>query len=166
LSPGDPAFQPGFEEADTSVDACVPLYGVLEMTADRETSGRYGPGLKVLLEHQVMKRSIAENRELFEAASPLHRIRADAPPFLVVHGTNDTLVPIAVPRAFVPALRAVSRNPVGYIELPLAQHAFDVTASPRTSATTAGIVAFLDAVRRIDRKSTGRIDEGESAAQG
>lgn len=147
LSAGDPTFQPGFEDKDTTVDACIPIYGVLEMTGDPATSGVHGPGLKILLERQVMKRSIADHREVFEAASPLHRVHAAAPPFLVLAGTNDTLVPIAVPRAFVPALRAISSQPVGYIELPLAQHAFDVMASPRCSATTAGIVAFLDAVR-------------------
>jgi hypothetical protein len=66
----------------------------------------------------------------------------------------------------VPALRAISRNPVGYFELPLAQHAFDVTASPRTSATTAGIVAFLETVRERARESADAIGEDESAAQG
>ena len=35
LTAGDPAFQPGFEEADTSVDACVPFYGVMDMTGRR-----------------------------------------------------------------------------------------------------------------------------------
>ena len=147
LSAGDPAFQPGFEGADTSVDACVSLYGVLDMTADPATSGIHGPGLKILLERQVMKVPIESNRSLFEQASPQHRVRRDAPPFLVLAGTNDTLVPVAVPRAFVPALREISEAPVGYVELPLAQHAFDVMASPRCSATTAGVVAFLEAVR-------------------
>jgi acetyl esterase/lipase len=147
LANGDPAFQPGFEDADTSVDACVPIYGVLDMTAQHDIGGRYGSGLRILLEKQVMRASIDEQREIFEQASPLHRIHADAPPFLVVHGANDTLVPVAVPRAFVPALRRVSRQPVGYIELPLAQHAFDVLASPRCSAATRGIITFLEAIR-------------------
>jgi acetyl esterase/lipase len=154
LSAGDPAFQPGFEDADTTVDACIPIYGVLDMTADRATSGKYGPGLRILLEHRVFKKKLREHRAEFEAASPLHRIHEGAPPFLVLHGTHDTLVPVAVPQAFVPALRAVSSNPVAYVELPMAQHAFDVTASPRTSATTAGVVAFLDAVR--DRTAAAR----------
>ena len=154
LAAGDPAFQPSFEDVDTTVDACIPIYGVLDMTADRATSGKYGPGLRILLEHRVFKKKLREHRAEFEAASPLHRIHEGAPPFLVLHGTHDTLVPVAVPRAFVPALRAVSSNPVAYVELPMAQHAFDVTASPRTSATTAGVVAFLDAVR--DRTAAAR----------
>ena len=103
----------------------------------------------------MFKKKIREHRDEFEAASPQYRIHAAAPPFLVLHGTHDTLVPVAVPRAFVPALRAVSENPVAYVELPFAQHAFDVTASPRTSATTAGVVAFLTAVRDRAAKSAG-----------
>ena len=147
LAGDDDAFKAGFEGADCSVDACIPIYGVLDMTGDPQTSGRYGPGLKILLERQVIKQRVAEAREVFEAASPSYRLREDAPPFLVLHGTHDTLVPVAVPRAFVPALREVSSSPVGYIEFPLAQHAFDVIASPRCSAAVAGIVAFLDTVR-------------------
>lgn len=147
LAGDDDTFKVGFQGADCSVDACIPIYGVLDMTGDPDSSGRYGPGLKILLERQVIKQRVVEARAVYEAASPSYRLRADAPPFLVLHGTHDTLVPVAVPRAFVPALRAVSSSPVAYIELPLAQHAFDVMASPRCSAAVAGIVAFLDAVR-------------------
>ena len=147
LAAGDPNFQPGFEDADTHVQACVPLYGVQDMTASREVGGRYGPGLRVLLERQVMKKTITEAPELFEQASPIHRLHPDAPPFLVLHGTHDTLVPVVVARTFVHLFRGIATAPVAYIELPLAQHAFDVFASPRSSATTQGIVAFLEAVR-------------------
>lgn len=163
LAAGDPDFQPGFEDVDTTVDACIPIYGVLDMTCDPTTSGRHGPGLRILLERRVFKAKLRDERPRFEAASPLHRVHAGAPPFLVVHGTHDTLVPVAVPRAFVPALRAVSEQPVAYIELPLAQHAFDVLASPRTSAATAGMVAFLEAVRArrrpVENRSAGAAQE-------
>ena len=147
LTAGDPAFQPGFEEADASVDACVPFYGVMDMTGSAEGSGRYGPGLLELLEKTVMKTSAAEHPEVFEAASPTCRVRADAPPFFVLQGRNDTLVPVDVARTFVAALRAVSGAPVAYAELPLAQHAFDVLASLRCQATTGGVAAFLNAAR-------------------
>jgi hypothetical protein len=36
--------------------------------------------------------------------------------------------------------------PIYYVELPFTQHAFDVTASPRTSATTRAAVAFATSV--------------------
>jgi acetyl esterase/lipase len=161
LSAGDAAYQPGFEAADTSVDAAVPFYGVMDMTGSDEGSGRYGPGLLELLEKSVMKTTEAEHPEVFRSASPTLRVRADAPPFFVLHGQNDTLVPVDVARTFVSALRAVSHAPVAYAELPLAQHAFDVLASLRCQATTAGVAAFLDAalasVRDTDRTSASEV---------
>jgi len=147
LTAGDSRFQPGFEDADTSVDACVPFYGVMDMTGTDEGAQRYGAGLLDLLEKRVMKTTAIEHPEIFRAASPMYRVHADAPPFFVLHGQNDTLVPVSVARTFVAALRAVSRAPVAYAELPLAQHAFDVLASLRCRATTDGVAAFLDAAR-------------------
>jgi acetyl esterase/lipase len=145
LTAGDPAFQPGFEEVDTSVQAAAPFYGVMDMTGSPEGSGAYGPGLLEMLEKTVMKTSIAEHPEVFEAASPTERVHADAPPFYVFQGVNDTLVPVQVARTFVERLRAVSRQPVAYAELPLAQHAFDILASLRCLATTSGVADFLEA---------------------
>ena len=102
---GDRAFQPGFEDEDVSVDACVPFYGVYDMTAGRGRSA-VDAGLLELLERRVFKRRLADEPEVFEDASPLYRVNPDAPPFFVIHGTNDTLVPVADARAFVEALRA------------------------------------------------------------
>ena len=39
LTPNDPQFQPGFEDADTSVTAAVPFYGVYDWT-NRDDTGR------------------------------------------------------------------------------------------------------------------------------
>ncbi|HLH28535.1 MAG TPA: alpha/beta hydrolase, partial [Acidimicrobiales bacterium] len=94
LTPGRPEWQPGFEEADTSVDACLPYYGVYDMTGSPDLMGTYGRGLLTLLERSVMKASLADDPELFEAASPDRRVDEAAPPFFVAHGTNDTLVPV------------------------------------------------------------------------
>jgi acetyl esterase/lipase len=159
LTAGDRALQPGFEEADTAVDACVPFYGVMDMTGSKEGSGRYGPGLIEMLEKSVMKTTFAQHPEVFNAASPTQRVRPDAPPFFVLQGGNDTLVPVEVARTFVDELRAVSAAPVAYAELPLAQHAFDVLASLRCQATTAGVSAFLDAARIFATSSPTRDDQ-------
>jgi acetyl esterase/lipase len=149
LTPGDPEFQPGFEDEDASVNACIPFYGVMDLTGTDEGATRYGPGLLELLERRVMKASASENAPLFRGASPTDRVYEGAPPFFVLHGRNDTLVPVFVARTFVATLRAVSTAPVAYAELPLAQHAFDVLASLRCQATTAGVVAFLQAARAL-----------------
>ncbi len=144
LTPNDPMFQPGFEEADTTVDGCISFYGVLEMTGDQQSSGIHGRSMVKMLEKTVMKKSQRENPEVFVAASPLHRITPSAPPFLVFQGRNDTLVPVEVARQFVDRFRAVTQSQLAYIELPLAQHAFDIFSSPRCTATTAGAIAFLE----------------------
>ena len=152
LTAGDPAFQPGFEEADTSVQAAAPFYGVMDMTGSPEGSGAYGPGLLEMLEKSVMKTTFAQHPEVFEAASPTERVHAGAPPFYVFQGANDTLVPVQVARTFVERLRAVSGQPVAYAELPLAQHAFDVLASLRCLATTSGVADFLEAAVAAHRR--------------
>ena len=108
LTAGDPAFQPGFEEADTSVQACVPFYGVMDMTGSPEGSGRFGPACSRCSRRRVMKIKDSEHPEVFGDASPTHRVHAGAPPFFVLQGVNDTLVPVEVARIFVDRLRAVS----------------------------------------------------------
>jgi acetyl esterase/lipase len=147
LSDGDPAFQPGFEDADTAVQAAVPFYGVLDLTSSPDGAAIFGPGLRTMLEKKVMKTTESDHPELFRAASPTFRVREDAPPFFVLQGVNDTLVPVESARTFVERLRAVSAQPVAYAELPLAQHAFDVLASLRCQATTSAVGDFLEAAR-------------------
>jgi acetyl esterase/lipase len=149
LTPGDPDFQPGFEGADTSVAAAVPFYGVYDLT---DAGGIYYPGLvEWVLEQVVFKARLTDEPERFRAASPVHRVHAQAPPFLVLHGERDTLVPVADARRFVAALRAVSENPVAYAELAGAEHAFDILPSVRTARVVEAIERFLAIVRAEHR---------------
>jgi acetyl esterase/lipase len=147
LTADDTGWQPGFEQSDSSVDACVPFYGVYDTTAAADRSGLYGSGLADLVEKQVMKIAMADDPERFERASPDHRVTRSAPPMFVLHGVNDTLVPLPVARYFVDQLRRTSGSPVASVELPCAQHAFDVLASIRCRHTTMGVVRFLEAMR-------------------
>jgi acetyl esterase/lipase len=142
LTAGDRSLQPGFEDVDTSVQACVPHYGVYDFTDD---SGAPAARLRLdrLLRRYVMSRE-ATYPDDYRSASPLFRVTADAPPFLVVHGRNDTLVPVAEARAFVTRLRAVAKNPVAYAEIPGAQHAFDVFPSFRSAGVLRGVARFLE----------------------
>jgi acetyl esterase/lipase len=145
LTPNDHAYQPGFEDVDTSVDACIPFYGVLDFTNDAAIPSVKGR-THFLLEPIVMKKKLSENREDYVKASPLHRVRADAPPFFVIHGKHDSLVPVAEARHFVERLRAVSHAPVAYAELPGTQHAFDVFPSIRSAHVVRAVERFLDYV--------------------
>jgi acetyl esterase/lipase len=121
----------------------VPFYGVYDFT-NRDQVGR--ADMLPFLETRVMKSQLADDRQRWEAASPICRIRPDAPPFFVVHGTNDSLVPVEQARWFAAALRKASAKPVIYAELPGAQHAFDVFASPRTLHTVHAVERFLAVV--------------------
>ena len=145
LTPGDPEFQPGFEDADTAVAAAVPFYGLYDLT---DPEGIYYPELvEWVLERHVFKARLDDEPERYRAASPVHRVHAEAPPFLILHGERDTLVPVADARRFVAALRAVSESPVLYAELAGAEHAFDILPSVRTARVVEAIERFLATVR-------------------
>ena len=91
---------------------------------------------------------------LCRKASPIARVHREAPPFLVVHGTGDSVIPVAQARSFVERLRSVSRSVVSYIELPGGGHAFDRLDGARTGATATAIGLFLNQVHR-NRTLTG-----------
>jgi acetyl esterase/lipase len=141
LTPNLPEYQPGDEEVDTRVQGCVPMYGVYDLAG--LGTGRPRPHLIALWERQILKRKLADAPEAFAAASPITHVRADAPPFFVVQGGHDTVVSPEDARGFAQALRGVSRAPVVYAELPLAQHAFDIFHSIRTRHALAAIQRFL-----------------------
>jgi acetyl esterase/lipase len=113
LTPDDPAYQPGFEDVDTSVTAAIGLNGYY--------GGYYGEG---------------------GASSPLAHVQPDAPPFFIAHGDHDTVVPVEVAGRFADTLGSVSTNPVVYAELPGAQHAFDLFGSLRFELVVDAIEAF------------------------
>jgi acetyl esterase/lipase len=147
LTGNDPEYQPGFEDADTSVQAAVPYYGVYDIT--NELGTRYGrQRLRSLVERMVLQAKIADDRAPFERASPLLRAAqaAGIPPFFVIHGHRDSLVPVAEARRFVAALRETSGAPVVYAEIPGAQHAFDVFPSLRVAHVVRGVERFLTAI--------------------
>ncbi|POX84654.1 alpha/beta hydrolase [Mycobacterium kansasii] len=140
LTPNEPRFQPGFEHADTSVVAAVPFYGRYDWYST-DAAGR--PEFIGLLERFVVKRKFSEHRQIFVDASPIHHVRADAPPFFVLHGADDSLIPVVEAREFVDELRGVSKSPVAYAELPNAQHAFDIFGSPRAHQAAEAVARFL-----------------------
>ena len=115
LSANDAAFQPGFEQADTSVTAAVALYGY------------YGA---------------APAYDGRRPSAPADYVRAEIPPFLVIHGTHDPMVSVQGARLFVEELRTMSTSPTVYAELYGAQHNFDRFSSIRYAAVIDGIEAF------------------------
>ncbi len=142
LTPNDPQYQAELPSgSDTSVDAVVSVYGRYDWQ-DRSSIDR--ARFVDFLERVVVKRSLSRHPDIFRDASPLARIHREAPPFLVVHGTGDRIIPVAEARTFVEQLRTVSASAVGYLELPGAAHAFDLIDGARAAAAATTIGLFLN----------------------
>jgi acetyl esterase/lipase len=146
LTAGDPEFQGDLPEgSDTSVDAVIGIYGRYDWE-DRSTAER--ARFVEFLERVVVNKKIKRNPEIFHNASPVARVHAGAPPFLVIHGTGDTVIPVEQARDFVERLRAESHSVVSYVELPGAGHGFDMTDGARTGSMATAIGLFLNQIHR------------------
>jgi acetyl esterase/lipase len=142
LTPNDPAFQPGFERADTTVQAAAPYYGVYDFTDFDNMHEMMLP----FLEQFVFKARFAKEPERFTAASPISYVHRDAPPFFLLHGDRDQLAPIGQARAFCAALQGAGANTVAYAELANAHHAFDITPTVRSRMAADAVADFLGVV--------------------
>jgi acetyl esterase/lipase len=126
LTINDPNYQPGFEHDDTTVTGAVCLYGYY---GDLDTGGPL-------------------------PSTPQAHVRRDAPPFMIIHGTNDTLVPLPDAATFADQLARTSASPVVYLTLPAALHSFDLLHSPRFDNVIDGIDTFTAAVRAAASATT------------
>jgi acetyl esterase/lipase len=163
LTANDKRFQPGFEAADTSVRAFVPIYGVYDFTDRNGIRGRRDP-LRRALERHIVKLMRDDHLDTFDLASPMSHVRDGVPPCFAVHGVLDTLAPVEEARQFVGLLRAVSTEPVAYAELPGAHHAFDVFLSIRTALAVDRIEAFANwAVSRSAVTAVARSADDDAA---
>lgn len=122
------------------VQAVVPFYGIYDWI-DRDHENN--PAVHHLLERHVVKRRATEAPDMFRSASPIEHVNQEAPPFLVLHGTNDSLLHAKPARRFVDRLRAVSHQPVLYAELPFTQHSFDLFRTPRSRGACEAVNVFL-----------------------
>ncbi|MEZ4384708.1 MAG: alpha/beta hydrolase [Nannocystaceae bacterium] len=149
LTANDPEYQPGFEEADTAIQAAVVFYGVFDLG---NRLGNKPPAYLRAIDQLLMRRRFADDPDAYDRASPLQRVRADAPPMFIIHGSHDNLAPVVDARAFAERLREHSDDLVLYAELPGAAHAFDVFPSMRTVAAIEAVERFVDRLHRAHRR--------------
>jgi acetyl esterase/lipase len=161
LTANDREYQPGFEDADTTVQACVSFYGVYDFLDRHGERGK--AAMAPFLSRLVMKSSPEADRAAWEKASPIARVHAEAPPFFVIHGTHDSLAYVEDTRHFVGALRAVSKQPVVYAELPGVQHAFDIFHSTRSAHAVEAVTRYVERLWAAHR--TGRVVPSERDLQ-
>jgi acetyl esterase/lipase len=141
LTPNDSQWQPGFEHADTSVVAAVPIYGRYDWVS---AQGNGRKEFLAFLHKFVVKKPIISSKQIYVDASSIQRIHPDAPPFFILHGRDDSIIPVPEGREFAEALGKVSTSTVAYAEIPHAQHAFDFYyGSPRAHYTAQAVEEFL-----------------------
>ncbi|TPX37462.1 hypothetical protein SmJEL517_g00765 [Synchytrium microbalum] len=155
LSSDRPAYQPGFEDVDLSVKACVAYYMPCDVTSRIDSSGvesteRGFPEwfAKVLCGF----RSYEENYEYLKYDhSPIHMLERQAtspkgiPPFFLVHGTLDNLVAVELSQKFKKRCQELGGR-CYFLELKGAHHAFDVLQSPRSRYSFWAMEQFLESV--------------------
>jgi acetyl esterase/lipase len=80
--------------------------------------------------------SIEQREGLVDRANPIAFVSGDDPPFLIMHGSLDSIVPLAQSQLLANALTA-ARVPVEFTIIPGAGHAFS------GQALTAKVAAFF-----------------------
>jgi acetyl esterase/lipase len=138
LTSSNQDLQPGFEDADTSVAACVPFYGIYDLLVRNPT--RYD---WPFIAKAVMKAAANDDPALYALGSPIDQNHPGAPAFFVVHGEFDSVVLPAESEHFVAALRG-DGVPTEYFAVPGGQHGFDAIASLRTRAVANMCVDWLE----------------------
>jgi acetyl esterase/lipase len=134
----------GWPHTRRPLAGCVAWYGVHDLL-DRHGHWPHG-SLRLLWERLIAKRPLRDAPDLFSDASPLTHALAAAssghalPPTLLIHGAADTLVPPEESRAL-----AAAHPQAVLVEVPGAQHAFDVLWSSRALASAAIAACWLEA---------------------
>ncbi|MFD7455861.1 MULTISPECIES: alpha/beta hydrolase [unclassified Streptomyces] len=89
------------------VRGCAVWYAPSDLTrlAEDHPPGAFDPADPASFEALLIGAALADAPGRARAASPVHRVTAGAPPFLVLHGTADTVVPHAQGERLATALR-------------------------------------------------------------
>ncbi|MGN6221498.1 MAG: alpha/beta hydrolase fold domain-containing protein [Microbacterium sp.] len=133
LTGGQPEWdgEDGVRAGDTRVTAVVDWYGVhdavhLELRALPVDPAAVPPSHAVTFGREPLL-TLTEGSELGADAvrlcSPITHIRADAPPFLLVHGELDALVPVEQSEVFADAMRREGAS-VDFRRVPGADHSW------------------------------------------
>jgi acetyl esterase/lipase len=141
---------------DPPVDAVVCWYTPADLNAlpadVDEAGGRgdRGPGSR---ESQLIGAPLDDRPDLAEAASPVRFAHPGAPPFLLVHGTADELVPPRQSQRLAGALTAAGAPATVHL-VDGASHMFPELDDEATAAVVERSVQFLlDQARQVARAS-------------
>ncbi|KAI9351747.1 Alpha/Beta hydrolase protein [Zopfochytrium polystomum] len=125
----DPSFQRGWEQVDTSIQACIPVYGVMEPLGPLAVHP-LAKGLRGFFSNEIVRMTDTESRAAtgrpaIEWADPMGVLQAipleargKLPPTFIIHGDVDTLVLVEHSRKFYEELKRGDAVAAGYLEVP------------------------------------------------
>ena len=114
----------GWQEYSSEIQAACPWYAPYDMLED----ARRSEGQKDSLSQRLFGGPASEKEELIRKASPIYYAKEKLPPFLVMHGDSDRLVPLSQTENFYSAVKAAG-NPIEKIIVPGQGHGFFEGAS-------------------------------------
>jgi len=118
-SPHKKEFEVGENlEYSSAVQAVVDIFGPTDFTIIFDIFENPPPEIAQLLEgrdldalaQMALGGPVSEKRELISLMSPIVHITKDCPPFLIIHGTEDKLVPFSQSERFFDALKKAGVN--------------------------------------------------------
>ena len=124
LTPNLPEFQPRFKQADTRIQGCVAVYGVFDFYKPFSKKTPYPSKAKLL--KMVCGGTPEKEPECYQQITPANWISKNPPPFLLIQGETDALIPIEETQAFWNKLRSKKSCNSAFLTLPLIEHAFDI----------------------------------------
>ena len=134
-------FQPGFEKADTSIQGCVPVYGVFNFTDPFDEKSPFPAKAKVL---KILCRGTPKTRpDVYQQITPANWISKQTPPFLVIQGETDALISATETQEFWEALQNEKVPHSAFLRLPLVEHAFDIFPTLTAQCIVPTIAQYL-----------------------
>ena len=124
LTQNQAEFQPGFEKTDTSIQGCVPIYGVFNFSKPFDERTPFPAKAGVL---QMLCGGTPETQpDRYQQITPANWISGKTPPFLLIQGETDALISATETQAFWEVLQAHKVKDSVFLRLPLVEHAFDI----------------------------------------
>ncbi|WP_175410701.1 alpha/beta hydrolase [Streptomyces sp. TRM64462] len=125
------------------LSGCVAWYGPTDLTTlpGQCPAGAYDAADPTTREALLIGAAIADAPDLARAASPVAHVHADAPPFLVLHGTEDVLIPLAQGEQLAAALRRAGAR-VDFRPVPGAGHGWEGLADDEAERCFTASVDF------------------------
>jgi len=147
LTQNQPEFQPGFEKADTSIQGCVPIYGVFNFTDPFDEKTQFPA--KARLMEMLCGGTPETQPDRYQQITPANWISAKTPPFLLIQGETDALISTIDTQGFWDALQTQKVPNSAFLRLPLVEHAFDIFPTLTAQCIVPTIERYLIMLHKI-----------------